>query len=999
MEGKNRLLEAYWDRLLWAARVNLQTGEYELIKADGSYGLFAMPSIVQYQQSLLEAGEIYADDAQTCATFVDLPMLRAYIASGERIYTGRFRSRQGGQYVWTLFEMTVPNTYDEQRAPWVSFTWRPMHKKLRMEQEAMHALADGFYLILKINLTTDAFTVITLPHGEGTKADGYSDRISDWWRGFAETGHVHPDDLQQYFAFFNRDELRKRVRENKTHLHFLFRRRMEADFRWVASELIRAEDYTDDNQLMLMYSRDVHDSYIGRIKYQQQLEFYCNNDALTELRNRFAYNALCDTYAKEMQPHAVGAIFADVNGLKYMNDTYGHRKGDEYLQAFAMLLTDLFGQERCYRISGDEFVLVFENIEREEFDAQVKRLRDRLDAQERPMAAIGSAWERAPKLLEAVVRRAEAAMYSDKKRYYDGFCNSARAERAERAPVLGAESVVAHAPKQLDKSLLDDRTFAVFSEAMPDKYLFLCNMKSNVSRWSKSAVDCFGLPDEYMYDAGAIWMGLIHPDDREMYATSIDDVFSGNATRHDLEYRVRNKSGQYVICTCQGVVVRGRDGESDLFCGTITNHGVIDGVDTVTNLRNNRAFLNQIRILRHSRKHALVMMIGLEMFGNVNLLYGHAAGDTVLRRFGEEVQRLLGARGDLFRLEGAVFGICTSDMLEETASSLYQDIQRMARHGIQVRDSHITLHTAGGAFLFAGMDNNENAINSGAAHALAQSRQQQGQLVFFHNRMLRSDEREQRQRAAIYRSVLNGCDGFFLCYQPIVRAEDGGITGMEALVRWKDADGIVLPDRFIPWLEEDFCIFELGSWVIRQSLADAVRVRELIPAFSLHINVAATQFERTEFRDSVMNALQETGFPPSQLCLELTDSCWNLAPDLLRRELTFFRSRGIMIAIDDFSSAGAALEMLADLPADIMKVTPSFVSQMLSHKRSHEVVGALTRCAHELGMRVCIEGVENQQVLDCLKQYTVMYHQGFYYSKPVEMEELIALLRQAEEQP
>lgn len=587
-------------------------------------------------------------------------------------------------------------------------------------------------------------------------------------------------------------------------------------------------------------------------------------------------------------------------------------------------------------------------------------------------------------------------MYADKKRFYDRFRIYMRDEGPEHVLMPDTELQQTHACKQLDKSLLDDRMFEAFSVASSDNYLFLCNMSTNVSRWSKSAIEYFDMPDEYMYDAGSIWLSLLHPDDREMYAQNIEDLFNGNTVRHDMEYRVRNKSGQYVICTCHGVVLRGKDDEANLFAGMITNHGVVDGIDPITNLRNNREFLNEIRVLQHSGAHAIIMMVELDMFSNVNMIYGHAVGDTVLRYFGERMRELLGGRGMLFRLDGAAFGVCAVDMSKEEATSLYRDIQQMAWRGIPVGNVRVTLRTMGGAFLLKEPDGNQNTISSSTAHALAQSRRRQGQLVFFHNQMLNSDARECQQRTAIHQSAMSDCNGFFLCYQPIVHAENGDIIGMEALVRWKDADGVVPPDRFIPWLEEDSSIVHLGNWIIRQSLADAMRVRELMPDFSLNINVAAAQFERPEFRDSMIDALRETGFPPSQLCLELTGNCWNLEPDLLRQEIAFFRSHGIQIAIDDFGTANAALGMLTDLSADIMKVDKSVVAQLVTHERSHALVGALTQCAQELGMRVCMEGVENQQVLDQLKTYAVGYYQGYYYSRPVEIEEFITLLRQAE---
>ena len=114
---------------------------------------------------------------------------------------------------------------------------------------------------------------------------------------------------------------------------------------------------------------------------------------------------------------------------------------------------------------------------------------------------------------------------------------------------------------QLDKTGLQNRIFEAFSVTGKRSYIFLCNMKTNVSRWSKNAVEYFGLPDEYMYDAGAIWENYIHPDDIDTYRECFDAVFNGRTQWQDFEYRAKNRFGNYVVCTCQCTILKGENGE------------------------------------------------------------------------------------------------------------------------------------------------------------------------------------------------------------------------------------------------------------------------------------------------------------------------------------------------------------------------------------------------------------------------------------------------------
>ena len=129
---------------------------------------------------------------------------------------------------------------------------------------------------------------------------------------------------------------------------------------------------------------------------------------------------------------------------------------------------------------------------------------------------------------------------------------------------------------ELDTSNLQGAVFSAFAATSDTTYVYICNLSTNVSRWSKTAVEYFGLPGEYMYDAGNIWMGFVHPDDRALYAEDVEAVLSGRKNFHDVTYRARNKNGEYVRCVCKGVVTEGNAAQPAMFAGTITNLGVAE---------------------------------------------------------------------------------------------------------------------------------------------------------------------------------------------------------------------------------------------------------------------------------------------------------------------------------------------------------------------------------------------------------------------------------------
>jgi EAL domain-containing protein (putative c-di-GMP-specific phosphodiesterase class I) len=226
-----------------------------------------------------------------------------------------------------------------------------------------------------------------------------------------------------------------------------------------------------------------------------------------------------------------------------------------------------------------------------------------------------------------------------------------------------------------------------------------------------------------------------------------------------------------------------------------------------------------------------------------------------------------------------------------------------------------------------------------------------------------------------------------------VRVEDSKVVGMEALLRWhNDTYGELAPGQFIQWLEKDECFFELGNWILRQALTDGLEIVKDQPDFVVNVNVSYTQFEQNDFRDSLMEILQETGFPPENLYIELTERCE--VTDLLSLcdILDFFRSSGIKIALDDFGTGSASLNLLRKLPINCLKIDRTFISNIRTSQTDEVIVEMIIDSANRLGMSVCLEGVENAEIRDYVKKFKVTNHQGYYYSRPVQIEKFKELL-------
>lgn len=548
---------------------------------------------------------------------------------------------------------------------------------------------------------------------------------------------------------------------------------------------------------------------------------------------------------------------------------------------------------------------------------------------------------------------------------------------------------------KLDVTGLDNRIFTAFSETSARRYIFVCNLDTNVSRWSPNAVDYFGLEGEYIYDFGSSWEALIHPDDVEIYRKDISAFFAGKKKNHYAEYRVCNAEGEYVFVTCRGIILKGENGESDLFAGTLINHGVADFVDPVTGLYNNYKFMQTKKELIRAKQHMHILMIGLNNFGDINYTYNFFFGNTILNQFSNKIRSLMNEDSTLYRMDGPKFAIICKDSSNEAIEELYANIQEMSKHFTTDENIDIPLMISGGAIEINDFNVTEQSIYGCLSHAYADSKYKNHSELVFYDTSLQSTYREALNLlTALRQSIANDCEGFYLNFQPLINPSNNEIIGAEALLRYKDKDfGEVSPGKFIPLLEEDACFFDLGTWILKQALTEGKNFLKYNPNLVIDVNLSYTQISQARFRDVLVDVLDETQFPVKNLCLELTESCRDLDVTLLREEVMFYRSLGIKVAVDDFGTGTSCLALLRDIPVDCLKLDQSFVLNLPNNTIDQHIIDAFVQCANNLKINICLEGVENKFIRSLVEKYKVGMHQGFLYSRPVSISKYLELLR------
>ncbi|MBR3317952.1 MAG: EAL domain-containing protein [Atopobiaceae bacterium] len=864
------------------------------------------------------------------------------------------------------------------------------HVKTVTYTQIAERLADHYDLIYYIDCESSEYAEYSTKDKSGelrVQNEGTNFFVAAW----RDAGRlVYAEDRARIRLFLNRDRLISQLED---------RRRLTADYRMLIDG-----GKTQYTRMSVTYSSD-HSHFIICIenrdkdvrKEQEYLEALsmantlARRDDLTHTKNKAAYREMESTLQEHIKeggtPFAL--VLCDINDLKVINDTQGHKAGDKYIKAACLLVCRIFQHSPVYRIGGDEFVVVLRGQDYINRKRLLKRLRKQVEENirmgEGPVVASGLAEYQPAKdsSVEEVFDRADALMYEDKARLKE--------QKESQETYSFKDAAIVRTISEERRTMLD-ALYKAFDVVAEGTYVYLCDMKYDYSRWSKSAVDRYGLPSDYMYGAGDIWENRIHPDDRASYHKGIDEIFAGNAATHDMQYRAQRVTGEYDVCTCRGIVIRDPLGKPDYFVGTIRNHGIQGHVDTLTGLRNQYGFFEDLDICIRRKAQSSVMLIDIAKFSEINEIYGYHFGNRVLQRYARSLFNAIGNSGHTYRIDGTRFAVISSTLSTSELRERYDAFRTHLHESFVVDGKPILLDLNCGALSVDEFDIDSQTIYACLNYAITESKvRQQGDFVEFQNDSDEKNQQKLERLHAIRASIMRGHEGFYLLYQPVVDAQTEQLTGAEALLRWSDAQyGIVPPDQFIPILESDPLFPDLGEWIIRESLFAAKRILELNPRFVMNVNLSYTQLEKPDFVDMVLRILDEIQYPPEHLCLEVTERCRLLDMTLLKNVLVSLKSRGILLALDDFGTGFSSVGILKEIPFDTIKIDRSFVQAVEENVVERQVVQNIADLASIFGAKICVEGIETGGMRDVLRAYHVGTFQGYYYARPLAIEEFIS---------
>ena len=848
-------------------------------------------------------------------------------------------------------------------------------------------LADRFDLIYYIDCRNSNYAELS------TKRKSGELRVQEEGRDFFAASRknadrlVYSEDRERIMNFLDKDHLISGLEG---------RRQLTQDYR-----MLLDGGKTQYTRMMVTYSSD-HSHFIICVenrdnevrREQEQLAALsmanqmARRDELTHTKNMTAYREAEKELQQQIETggEPFGIVVCDINGLKVINDTEGHKAGDEYIKASCMMVCRIFQHSPVFRIGGDEFVVILRGEDYKNRETLIAALRRQAEEHirfgEGGVIASGlAALEPDDRFAEDVFKRADSHMYEDKNRLKEQKLLLETHSIKEKANV---RAITEERRTKLDALY---KSFEVVAEGT---YVYLCDMKYDFSRWSKAAVDTYGLPSEYMYGAGDIWEDHIHPEDREAYHRGIDEIFTGNAAGHDMQYRAKRVSGEYDVCTCRGVVIRDPAGEPDYFAGTIRNHGIQGHIDTLTGLRNQYGFFEDLNSCIKRNTRINVILLSISRFSEINEMYGYHFGNQVLQQYSRAIYDNTGNEGHSYRIDGTKFAVISNTLTIAEMRDKYNRFRARLHDDFTVDGRKVLLNLNCGALAVDSFNIDPQTIYACLNFANDESKKlRKGDMVEFRNDLNEESHHRLEKLHAIRASVTHGFDGFFLLYQPVVDARTERMIGAEALLRWKnDRYGMVPPDQFIPVLESDPLFPKLGEWILCEALLAAKQVLSVYPGFVINVNLSYSQIEEPGFVDKVMYILDELDYPPEHLCLEITERCRLLDMELLENVTASLRSRGVLVALDDFGTGFSAVGILRELPVDTIKIDRSFVMRIEEDDLDRQLVRNIVRLALIFKTKICVEGIETAGMRDTLRDFHVDCFQGYFYAKPMPPEQL-----------
>jgi diguanylate cyclase (GGDEF)-like protein/PAS domain S-box-containing protein len=538
------------------------------------------------------------------------------------------------------------------------------------------------------------------------------------------------------------------------------------------------------------------------------------------------------------------------------------------------------------------------------------------------------------------------------------------------------------------------------------------NLATNEGYFSPGFKKMFGYADHEIENTSTGWKKIVNAEDMGHFLDNMNAHIKTNAIYplyQQMRYRHKNGHTVWVICrgrglkNAQGVFVRVVGTHTDITQAKLNEQKLekLASFDALTNLPNRRSFIEQLNqsVERAKRNEKLiaVFFIDIDNFKSINDNYGHAIGDKLLIQVSQKLKGTLRVVDYLARLSGDEFAVILSDIVDTEGLATAASKCIGALNGkVKIEEYNIMCTLSIGIAIYSNNGEDAATLLQQADTAMYSAKEHgKNQFAFYSTNLNEKFYRKTSIEVALRQAIQN--DEFILYYQPQIDIVKNKVVGVEALIRWKNAKlDNPTPDEFIPIAENSKSILAIGNWVAEKSFRDYVDIISTIndPDFELAINVSTQQIESRLFAELLEMLIKRHKLKANSITIEITETTLMSHIVSCEKMLRHFSDLGIKIALDDFGTGYSSLTYLKALPFNYIKVDKNFVDDITNNTGDSIILKAIINLADELNLSCIAEGVETQEQLDFLRASQCQYVQGYFFAKPMPLEELIQFVKE-----
>lgn len=745
-----------------------------------------------------------------------------------------------------------------------------------------------------------------------------------------------------------------------------------------------------------------YDLYIQKQKvlYMQKM---ANMDMLTEAMNRNAYeNMVKYLDEQEIELRTTGVVLLDLDNLKLINDNFGHDKGDEALKLCYQCIREAFKkEENCFRIGGDEFAYVYHSNGREDIAAKLRLLESLLREKARdlpyPLSVSAGYACYLPETdidFKDIVRRSDTMLYRQKRRKKITRASGNEAFHLEKHPAQDiTDEVILNEKKYQDISCKELCRVIDLLSSTTDNYLYLVDFRTDFYYIAPQALERFCIQKNAFYNVMDRHRDFVYKEDYPALKAEFEDLLSTERCTHNMEYRWLDLKKMPVWINCRGYVVRDDNMKPLYMMGCINEIGEKQKADNISGLLGESALREYMEKMEGSFEEGYLLRIGIDHFKEINEDFGQEFGNFVLRETANCISGCMGEHQKVYKLVADEFMVVdsSSDKIQD-AKALYERIREAIIRFIEdskftviytVSGGILPLHNSGNRDYSEVMKLADYSLNH--AKKLGRNRcytfEEKDYQLFLRKRELTQELRE---------AVRYGFRGFQAFYQPVFASGNGNPYGAEALMRFtSEKFGMVSPAEFIPILEETGLIIPAGRWMMQEAMKKCSQIRKQVPEFRISINISQVQAAKSDVIVDIAAGMEGARLSSDAIVVELTES------DLLegnikeKHFLTELQKMGIRLALDDFGTGYSNFHYLSELNPAIIKIDRSFTASAVEDEGEYYLLDQFCTMIHSLGLKLCIEGVENREEWAKIRQLHPDYTQGFFWGRPCSYEDFV----------